>query len=94
MCININREKIDELPHRVNVKRIRRIMRILGLKSVIRRKRPDYVKSTPEVTAKAMRLGMFALTPRTYLTEISKQQSRSRSGLPMLRNSSITLAQK
>ena len=51
MCININREKIDELPHRVNVKRIRRIMRILGLKSVIRRKRPDYVKSTPEITA-------------------------------------------
>ena len=26
-------------------------MQILGLKSVIRRKRPDYVKSTPEVTA-------------------------------------------
>ena len=51
MCININREKIDELPHRVNIKRVRRIMRILGLKSVIRRKRPDYVKSTPEITA-------------------------------------------
>ena len=51
MCMNINREKIDELPHRVNVKRVRRIMRILGLKSVIRRKRPDYVKSTPEITA-------------------------------------------
>ncbi len=26
-------------------------MRILGLKSVIRKKRPDYVKSTPEITA-------------------------------------------
>ena len=52
MCININREKIDELPHIINVKRIRRIMQILGLKSVIRRKRPDYVKSTPEITAK------------------------------------------
>ena len=47
MCININREKIDELPHIINVKRIRRIMQILGLKSVIRRKRPNYVKSTP-----------------------------------------------
>ena len=51
MCININREKIDELPFKVNVKRVHRIMRILGLKSVIRRKRPDYVKSTPEITA-------------------------------------------
>ena len=51
MCININREKIDELPHRINIKRVRRIMRILGLKSVIRKKRPDYVKSTPEITA-------------------------------------------
>ena len=51
MCITINREKIDELSRRVNVKRVRRIMRILGLKSVIRRKRPDYVKSTPEITA-------------------------------------------
>ena len=51
MCININREKIDELPHIINVKRVHRIMQILGLKSVIRRKRPDYVKSTPEITA-------------------------------------------
>mgnify|MGYP002508396144 CR=1 FL=1 len=51
MCININREKTDELPHVINVKRVRRIMRILGLKSVIRKKRPDYVKSTPEITA-------------------------------------------
>ena len=30
MSININREKIDELPHRINVKRVRRIMQILG----------------------------------------------------------------
>lgn len=51
MSITINREKADELPHRINVKRVRRIMQILGLKSVIRRKRPDYVKSTPEITA-------------------------------------------
>jgi transposase InsO family protein len=52
MNIVLNREKSDELPHRVNVKRVRRLMRILGLKSVIRKKRPDYVKSTPEITAK------------------------------------------
>ena len=51
MCININREKISKLPHRVNVKRVRRLMRILGLKSVIRKKRPDCIKSTPEITA-------------------------------------------
>lgn len=51
MCITINREKVAELPHKINVKRVRRIMRILGLKSVIRRKRSDYVKSTPEITA-------------------------------------------
>lgn len=51
MSITINREKIDELPHRINVKRVHRIMRILGLKSVIRRKRPVYVRSTPEITA-------------------------------------------
>lgn len=51
MCITLNREKAEELPHSVNVKRIRRLMRILGLKSVIRKKRPGYIKSTPEVTA-------------------------------------------
>ena len=51
MCIHINREKTEKLPHRINVKRVHRIMHILGLKSVIRRKRPDYVKSTPEITA-------------------------------------------
>ena len=30
MCININREKTDEIPHRINVKRVRRIMRIVS----------------------------------------------------------------
>jgi len=34
-----------------NKKRVYRVMRVIGLKSVIRRKRPNYVKSTPEVTA-------------------------------------------
>lgn len=51
MSIVINKEKKDKLPHRINVKRVRRIMQILGLKSVIRRKRPNYIKSTPEITA-------------------------------------------
>jgi len=34
-----------------NKKRVRRVMRAIGLQSVIRRKRPQYIKSTPEVTA-------------------------------------------
>ena len=34
-----------------NKKRVYRIMRAIGMKSVIRRKRPAYVKSTPEIIA-------------------------------------------
>jgi len=34
-----------------NKKRVYRVMRAIGLKSVIRRKRPNYVRSTPEITA-------------------------------------------
>lgn len=34
-----------------NVKRIRRLMRRMGLQSVIRRKRKNYIPSTPQVTA-------------------------------------------
>ncbi|MDR0294803.1 MAG: IS3 family transposase [Prevotellaceae bacterium] len=34
-----------------NKKRVYRVMRAIGLKSVIRRKRPNYIKSTPEITA-------------------------------------------
>jgi transposase InsO family protein len=34
-----------------NNKRVHRVMRAVGLKSVIRKKRPNYVKSTPEITA-------------------------------------------
>ena len=74
MCININREKIDELPHRINVKRVRRIMRILGLKSVIRRKRPDYVKSTPEITAENILNRDFKATVpfEKWLTDVTE----------------------
>ena len=46
MCININREKIDELPHIINVKRVHRIMQILGLKSVIRENRLHFNRRT------------------------------------------------
>lgn len=47
MTIKLNREKDLNLNH----KRIYRLMKILGLKSVCRRKRKTYIKSTPEVTA-------------------------------------------
>ena len=34
-----------------NKKRVRRVMRAIGMQSVIRRKRPSYIRSTPEITA-------------------------------------------
>lgn len=40
----------DENKH-VNQKRVYRLMQILGLKSVCRRKRYNYIRSTPEITA-------------------------------------------
>ena len=36
---------------RCNKKRVYRVMKALRMKSVIRRKKPNYVKSTPEITA-------------------------------------------
>jgi len=42
------RRKYDR---KVNYKRIYRLMKIVGLKSVCRRKRYSYLKSTPEITA-------------------------------------------
>jgi len=47
MTIKINRE----YGHHINHKRVYRLMRILGLKSVCRKKRYNYIKSTPEVVA-------------------------------------------
>ena len=47
MTIKLNREN----DFHVNQKRIYRLMQILGLKSVCRRKRKKYIKSTPQVTA-------------------------------------------
>lgn len=47
MTIKLNRE--NDL--KVNQKRIYRLMNILNLKSVCRRKRKNYIKSTPEITA-------------------------------------------
>lgn len=39
-----------ELDLTINVKKVRRIMRLLDISSVIRRKRPNYVKTKPEHT--------------------------------------------
>ena len=74
MNIVLNREKSDELPHRVNVKRVRRLMRILCLKSVIRKKRPDYVKSTPEITAEnVLKRDFKATVPfEKWLTDVTE----------------------
>ncbi|QEK12791.1 IS3 family transposase [Crassaminicella thermophila] len=47
MTIKLNREN----NFRVNHKRIYRLMTILGLKSVCRKKKKKYIKSTPEVIA-------------------------------------------
>lgn len=47
MTIKLNREN----DFHVNYKRIYRLMHILNLKSVCRRKRKNYIKSTPEITA-------------------------------------------
>lgn len=47
MTINLFRDK----DRHVNQKRVYRLMKILGLKSVCRRKKYNYIRSTPEVTA-------------------------------------------
>ncbi|RYD03582.1 transposase IS3 [Desulforamulus aquiferis] len=47
MTIRLNRENNLNVNH----KRIYRLMNILNLKSVCRRKRKNYIKSTPEITA-------------------------------------------
>lgn len=47
MTVKLNREQSS----RVNYKRVYRLMKILNLKSVCRRKKKNYIKSTPEITA-------------------------------------------
>lgn len=57
-----------------NVKRIRRLMRRLGLASVIRRKRKSYIKSKPQVTAENLLNREFtAERPnQKWLTDVTK----------------------
>lgn len=57
-----------------NVKRIRRLMRRLGLQSVIRRKRKNYVPSTPQVTAEnILNRNFTAANPNEkWLTDVTE----------------------
>ena len=57
-----------------NVKRIRRLMRLIGVSSVIRRKRKGYIKSTPQITAENVLDRQFVATaPNTnWLTDVTE----------------------
>lgn len=57
-----------------NVKRIRRLMRRLGLASVIRRKRKNYIKSTPQVTAENLLSRDFSAEQpnQKWLTDVTE----------------------
>lgn len=57
-----------------NEKRIRRLMRIANLKSVIRRKRPSYMRSTPQITAENILNRDFTATTcnEKWLTDVTE----------------------
>lgn len=57
-----------------NVKRIRRLMRLMGISSVIRRKRKGYLRSKPQITAENVLNREFtAKAPNTkWLTDVSE----------------------
>ena len=70
MTITVNRV------HKVNYnkKRIRRLMQILNLKSVCRKKKYNYIKSTPEVTAEnILNRKFYADAPNEkWLTDVTE----------------------
>ena len=70
MTITVNR--VHEAKY--NVKRIRRLMRILHLQSVCRKKRYNYIKSTPEVTAEnILNREFYADAPNEkWLTDVTE----------------------
>lgn len=70
MTIAINRNHNTKYNH----KRIYRLMSILGLKSVCRRKRKNYIPSTPEVTAEnVLNREFFADKPNEkWLTDVTE----------------------
>ena len=70
MTITINR--VHETKY--NIKRIRRLMQILHLQSVCRRKKYNYIKSTPEVTAEnVLNREFYADAPNEkWLTDVTE----------------------
>ena len=62
----------------VNKKRVYRVMRAIGMKSVIRRKRPNYVKSKPEVTAENILNRNFAaeVLNEKWLSDITEFKTK------------------
>ena len=57
-----------------NKKRVRRVMRAIGLQSVIRRKRPQYIRTTPEVTAENLLKRKFTAEKlnEKWLTDVTE----------------------
>jgi transposase InsO family protein len=57
-----------------NKKRVYRVMRAIGMKSVIRHKRPNYIKSTPEITAENILNRNFAAERlnEKWLTDVTE----------------------
>jgi len=72
MTIKLNREH----NFNVNHKRIYRLMRILNLKSVCRKKRKNYIKSTPEITAENILNREFASNEfgTKWLTDVTEMK--------------------
>lgn len=72
MTIKLNREN----DFHVNQKRIYRLMRILGLKSICRRKRKNYTKSTPQVAAENVRNREFRAENfgEKWLTDVTEMK--------------------
>jgi len=62
----------------VNKKRVYRVMRAIGMQSVIRRKRPNYVRSKPEITAENLLNRDFAAEKlnEKWLSDITEFKTR------------------
>lgn len=72
MTIKLNREN----DFHINQKRTYRLMKILRLKSVCRRKRKNYIKSTPQVTAENILNRQFAAESfgEKWLTDVTEMK--------------------
>lgn len=72
MTIKLNREH----SFHVNKKRIYRLMNALNLKSVCRRKRKTYIKSTPQVTAENILKRDFSSSTfgEKWLTDVTEMK--------------------